>query len=503
MSSLYNPEIEANSIALLLRHGKEIWSEFAYAIEAEDYSPNNRVVWDHIKLQLDKPDGSVDPLFLSERIKASGVSQLQDSFDPYEYLVGLKDARFVEKEQAATYVNELKRLRIRRDLIFNIDKARKKLIEDSTVSIDAMTGIVEKSLTEVATHYTKADTTEVYGNVIDVVEKRGDNPLKPDEVGFLGPFKSINDTIGPLTYRGSYTVIGARSSVGKSAFGWFYQTYLLEKYPNLHLLHLDAAEMTFEELAFRAVCCLSKGVIPYHAAFRGEWKKNPEWKKLIEHELWPRAKKMVNRMSFKNVGMMSPKDKIAFIRKYYYNKVGRGNHLLLHDDYLKGIESLNKNTQEYQAIGFYVADTKSLITEEIPGSMWTSVQNNRMGIVNGKKESEINDSEEAFSMSDRILQQSTHSFSMRPKIAEEMAREQRQFGNMRLTPLKKRQLLGERYKEMLNWVKLPNGKLLPNYFNLEAMSFYYQDKGSLREMVDHLGNLAGAPTNASNGGKAF
>ena len=241
---------------------------------------------------------------------------------------------------------------------------------------------------------------------------------------------------------------------------------------------------------------MSEGQIPYWAVHRGEWRKNKEWSDLIRSNLWPRAEKMVGRMGFKNIGGMSTKDRISFIRRYYYNKVGRGNHLLIHDDYLKSVDAGNQRTPEYQSMGYYVGDQKTLITEEIIASVWTSVQNNRMGVTTGKRESEIIDSEETFSLSDRILQQSTHSFSLRPKVVEELAREMQLFGNLRLTPLKKRQLLGEHYLDMIVPVKLASGKFTQNAFNLETKGFWYQDKGTLKEMLATLGQ---GVVNLSNG----
>jgi len=486
--ALYAPEVEASALALLLKD-PAVWGEF-HLNDRQDWSAAHRPIFDHIKLALDQtPQLSLDPLLLSERMRASGVSQLEGGFAIFDYVEGLTN-RYVDPANAAQYARELKRLRVRRDLIAESQATTRKLVEAPNASFEEMTGMVEKGLSSVTTAYHKEETTEVMGSLIEVVEQRAAKPLKAEDVGFLGPFPSINNTIGPLTYRGSYTVIGARSSVGKSSLGWFYQTYLLEHNPDVHLLHLDAAEMTFEELCWRAVCCLSEGKIPYWAVYRGQWEQNKEWRDLIRGEIWPRVRAMQDRMSFKNVGAMSPKERISFLRRFYYNKVGRGNHLLVHDDYLKGVEALGRNTQEYQAIGHYVGDQKTLITDEIIASVWTSVQNNRMGVTTGKKETEINDSEEAFSLSDRILQQSTHSFSMRPKVTEELMREMHLFGNLRLTPLKKRQLLGERYQDMIIPVKLPKGQFVQNYVNLDTKGFWYSDKGTLKEMMERIGQAA-------------
>ncbi len=36
-------------------------------------------------------------------------------------------------------------------------------------------------------------------------------------------------------------------------------------------------------------------------------------------------------------------------------------------------------------------------------------------------------------------------------------------------------------------VKMPNGKFASNYFNLETKGFAYWDRGTMKEMIDKLG----------------
>lgn len=490
--SLYNVEVECHTLGALVQYGAEIWGDF-YLVTSDDFSKVNRPIYELIKQQLDQtPPASVSPMTIAERAKGFGVS-LEGGMEVVEYLDALR-IRFVSKTDAPSLARELKRLAVRRQLVEKAHQAQRQLIENPNATFEQMAGIVEKTITSVTTEYYKPEVEQVMGDgMIAALEKQAETPLNADDAGFLGPFKSINETIGPLTYRGSYTVVGSRSGGGKSSLGWFYQTFLAEKY-NLPILHLDSAEMTIEELQWRAVCCLSEGKIPYWAVYRRQWTANKEWARLIRTELWPRVAKL--KVYFKNTGNMSSAERIAFIRRFYYNRVGRGNMLLIHNDYLKGVESMNQKTQEYQAIGNYVNDFKSLITNEIEAAGWDSVQLNRSGIVTGKKEGDVDDSEGAFSLSDRIIQQSTHSFGLRYKVPEELAREHQQFGGLRLTPLKKRQLLGDRYEEMLKPVKLDNGRFTQNYINLDTKGFWYKDYGSLVDMQRALGK---APISMSQG----
>lgn len=483
MASLFNVEVEADALALIQQQ-PSVWGDF-YLIDRGDWSKVHQPLWDLLAIQLNAtPPGSVSPMMLAEKAKGLGWGALEGGFEVYPYLEGLS-TRMVAKHDAPHLARELKRLTVRRQLIEKLDTARKQLAADANATFAQMSELVERSLTAVTTDYYRPEIAEVLGeHIVTAIEKRAENPLSAEDAGYLGPFPSINATIGPLSYRGSYTVVGSRSGGGKSSIAWFYNTYLAEKY-DLPILHLDAAEMTVEELQWRAVCAMSEGEIPYWAVFRGQWKNNPKWAALVRDKIWPRVRKL--RVYYKNVGVLAPAERIAFMRRFYFNKVGRGNHLLINDDYLKAVESFNRSTQEHQAMGNYVNDQKSLITEEIVASVWAGLQLNQSGIVTGKKEADLNDSEGAFSLSDRILQQSTHSFLQRYKVTEQLARERNQFGDLCFIPLKKRQLLGERYQEMITHVKLPKGRHVQNYVNLDCKGFHYRDLGTLKEMLATLG----------------
>jgi hypothetical protein len=142
-----------------------------------------------------------------------------------------------------------------------------------------------------------------------------------------------------------------------------------------------------------------------------------------------------------------------------------------------------------------IGDLKSMITTEITGSVWTSVQNNKMGIYNGKTSDQVNDSEESYSLSDRIIQQCTNAFTMRFKLPDEITKESNLYGNVILKSTKERKLLGKNYQDMISFVKIQgkdsSGKnttqYKKNYFNLAMNNFSYEDKGSLKDMVEAMG----------------
>lgn len=496
----YNQEVEANSFANLLRYGTEVWPEY-HLNDREDYSFAHRPIWDIIKAQLDQvPQGSLDPLLLSTKLAGLGITALEGGFSPFDYIEGLK-SRFVAKEEAGNYARELKRFRVRRDLITKLDSARRELVGKPNATFDEMTGLVERSLTEVNTDYCKQEVVEVMGdNLIRTVEERAANPIKPEEMLYMGPFDSINRTIGPAIFPGSLALIIARTGVGKSSLSFYWCVYVAERY-GLPLLWLDAAEMTVEQLQMRAVCCLSEGRVPLWAVRSGEWDKDKKWSKIIRQEVWPRVKRI--NMVYRNVGGLSPKEKIRFLRRFYYNKVGKGNFLLIGDDYIKAVEAMaSKNAAEWQAAGYYIGDVKTLITDEIEAGYWSSLQGNRSAITQGKKASEIVDSGEAgASISDRIIQQATNGWLMRYKVPEELAREKNLFGNIVLKKAKLREGYGRDYEKIARPIKVPGGTgFIENYWNLEGQSFAYRDKGLHSDALAMLGQASVDMAQPAQGG---
>ena len=186
---------------------------------------------------------------------------------------------------------------------------------------------------------------------------------------------------------------------------------------------------------------------------------------------------------------MSPKEKVAYMRRFYFNKIGRGNFLIIIDDYLKGVESLMKDSAEWQGVGYYVADVKSMVTDEIDASFWTSTQANKVGITKGKKMSDIVDNDSVVGLSDRINHNATHALLLRYKVTEELAREKNSFGNVVAKVLKIRDGLGIDYEQFMRPIKVGGG-YVDNHFNIDYHGFHYVDKGWNSEMLLRLGHTA-------------
>jgi hypothetical protein len=496
MSNLHNLELERHFFSSLMKNPEQ-WGEVGSFTDSKDFSEVHKPIYNVFKLQLDQnPPKPVQPVILADVIKQHSIPL--DGITPYEYLQAIELIP-VGKDSCMDFTKEIKRLSIRRDLISKCKAVESELVKGKDKSAEDMIGLVEKELNDVNIKYIQQDSQEIFSNLIEVIEEKGNNPQDLTSYGLMGPFESINKTLGSLSYPSAFVTVGARSGNGKSSLGFHVNTFVAEKY-GIPVLHLDAGEMTVEDLQIRATASLSGGRVPLNMIETGAWRKNKQFVDIIRGEVWPRVKKI--QTHYKNISGMTPKEFVSYIRRFYFNKIGRGNHLLIHWDYIKGLEAVaGKNAQEYQSIGYMVGDLKSLITTEITASVWTSVQNNKQGIYNGLDSSQVIDNENSLSLSDRILQQSTNAFTMRYKLPDEILKENNMFGNVMLKSLKERKLLGENFQDMLDYVKVTekdqSGKsqirYKKNYFNLESKSFCYFDKGSLRDMMVALGRTSFKP----------
>lgn len=483
-SQLYNIELEKAFIASILQN-PDSWGEVAEFIETEDFSKLNKSVFAVMERRLNcTPQLQVSPILVADELKSLSISL--EGVEAIDYLNSLLLVPL--RGETLSIGKELKKWSVRRTLMQKCEEAKSELSMSADKTVDEIVGIVDKKLSDINTKFYQSDTEDLFEPLIELVESRGNNPVKAEDLGYMGPFQSINDTLGSLLYPSAFVVVAARSGGMKSSLSFYYNLFVAEKY-NLPILHLDSNEMTPEQLRFRAVCAMAEGRVPLWAIKSGEWRQNEEWVDIIRGEVWPRVKKI--KINFKNIGGMDSKELTSFVKRFYYKNVGRDNHLLIAWDYIKSVQSTSKNTQEYQEIGYLINDMKGLITNELKASIWTSVQMNRSGITNGKEAKDIQDSEGSFSLSDRIIQMSTNAFAMRFKVPEELAEEGSLFGNMRLVPLKERELLGKNYQQVLSPVKMLNGSLSKNYFNLETKNFSFKDKGDLRSMVAALGGDSG------------
>ena len=436
-----------------------------------------------------KKKEKIDKNILSQRLINIGLAKYEE-LDSFSYIDSISYNKLSDKEVTKTACEELIKLKKLRDLLEQNSKVEKYILDNKDKNLDVICSQVDKLNNEIIQKYeNKSSSTNIFSNIKQVIEERADNPPK----NFLfGPFKTINEIYGTLLPPACLNLIGARSGVSKTALSMFYLLHIAEKY-DLPILHCDFSEMTMEQLQFRAISAFTNGIVPYYALVRGTWRKNSEWQKLVR-QVYPRVEKL--KMFYFDVGSMTELQQISLMRRIYNREI-KGKFggdkekelLLLNYDYLKPFDSTNLHNQEWKVMGKWIMDYKSLVNNELPQIRgWFSLQVNRLGITNNKSTKDVDDSENTFTMSDRIMQQATSAFLIRQKLHDEITVEGNRFGNLKMIPLKFREVLGDQWERHFNWIKTHEGKYKKNYVNLNMKSFFFEDKSDAQSVESFLAN---------------
>lgn len=479
---LFLYDVEQDLLGLLLSV-PEVWPDVQF-ISRDEFSEVRQHLFDVIKQQLDT-NQSVAPSILTEKLKSYGQTTTGD-VDTFVYLDGLsRRGKLIDKKHALELAKELKKATVKRQLRAACLKAAKDVEKANT--FEEMTNVVTTAVTSVNTEYYRGgETSDLFGTMEANIEARGNQ--EKEELGYVGVLPSIDSTLGPLLHKSGMSLICARSGNGKSSFGFFYSVLTAERH-GLPILWLDKGEMTEEQLQFRAACCFSQGKIPLWAVRSNGWRRNKEWVDIMRGEVFPRVRKLRGKFHFKSVAGLSRKEMVAFVKRYYFNKIGRDNFLIVVDDYLKGVEAMGKDSKEYQEIGYYTSAMKSLVTDEINAGFMTFAQTNRFGVSKGKKVEDIVDNDSVISLSDRIKDNCTSVLLMRYKVMQELAAEKNAFGNVLIKVSKIRDGLGKDYDKFVRPIKLAKG-YADDYFNLDYSGFHYRDMGLFSEVCKRLGHTA-------------
>lgn len=472
INDLISLQCEKYCLGGLMKH-PEIFPEIDSWVKEDTFGQStHKVIWGVLKQSLLKNE-SVTPTLIAQKIANLNI-KTKDDISIFDYLNAISFSQITAKGTKENF-KELVKLAVLRDLVQSSDKAKKYVLENKNKELkEIIAGIDTINNEKISNLYKNIDNEveDIFGDIEQNVENIGNNP--PDPNSFLmGPFPTVNRIYGSLNRPSNITVVGARSGTGKTQMCMFYNCFMASQY-NLPLLWLDFGEMTKEELQSRAVTMFTKGVVPVWAIENGEWRKNPEWTTLVR-TVWQEVKKI--KFFFQDVSSFGPQEVLSFIRRFSYNKIGRGNPFLIVYDYFKPFDTSNYNLPEWKQMGHFLQDVKSFIKNELPVSFWSAVQLNRTAITTNKSSDQVDDSENAIGMSDRITQQSSHAFILRFKTMDEIAIEENRFGNMKLIEVKKRHL-GKDFMDAIKPVKIGK-KFYKNHINLQGASFHFEDRGDL------------------------
>jgi replicative DNA helicase len=269
-----------------------------------------------------------------------------------------------------------------------------------------------------------------------------------------------------------------------------YTTRVSAKY-DIPVLHFDNGEMSEEELIFRQ--CSAMTGIPIYLLQSGKWRTS-SYKNLSSEQVVAKVRSAWNKIKnlkfyYENVAGMSADEMCAYLKRFYYSKIGRGKPMIFSFDYIKTDFNTLGKVDGWQQVSSMVHKFKQTIHRDLcfDGkpcvSMMTSVQANRLGITGNRGTESIVDDESVVSLSDGITQFCSHLFLLRRKIPDEIHEEGPNFGTHKLINLKARHL-GKDALRAINPVLMPDGSNKKNFINLEIENFRVSEKGDLQDIVD-------------------
>jgi replicative DNA helicase len=247
-----------------------------------------------------------------------------------------------------------------------------------------------------------------------------------DIVGISTSFPTLDNAIGFGMRRGSVTLIGARTGVGKSMIGATVARF--NAHDGVPILILDT-EMSPEDNIQRYLAAQSK--ISLNTIARGTFSKD----KSLKNKMWDAVDTLKGLPVFyKNIAGMQIDEVISLCRRWLMMEVGVVNgkcaEALIIWDYFKITDSKQLNSMsEHEVLGHQITKLSDFC-QKYGATAMTFVQLNRSGIT-------LEDMS-AISQSDRLAWLASNVLFFKDKTEEEISECGEQWGNSKLIVLKAR-----------------------------------------------------------------
>jgi len=485
--SLYSVEIEQSILAILLQH-PETYVEIPF-INSKDFSRQNSPVFAVISSIVENK-GRPDEIIVAEKLKALGITL--DGLEVGDFCSALK-IRPVDKKNILDLGKALKKKTLIRTIHENAIKVQKEVLENEDKSARELIGIADKYLGNSLVSLTGEEPEPI--NLLEVlpniIEEYGEERVNSNDL--IMPYESIQKNLSGARAK-SLMIYAARSGGNKSTFLLDIMRRMPEANPDkadeLKILYLDS-EMFIEDAVLRYIA--GKIGVPYWLIDSRKWRYDAIWCPKIRAELEKIRGQKNKNLYFESIGNKSGPEVEKYIKRFYLNKVGRGNPFLVMYDYLKitNADKTSENKQEYIA-----AYDKTQILKEVAEycicPVITAVQTNRSGIVDGKKSSDISDDAGQLSMSDRLNWLVSYMGILRKRTHDEMLADstpEMKASSHKLITTKTR-YLGEKGPEFMEYVRVKNGKDInyrPNFINLDINNFSVIDRGTYSDALKLTG----------------
>lgn len=428
---------------------------------------------------------STKPAMIAQKITQANIKFRDLPSEPFDYLESLHSIS-IDAKTTLDLCKLLKKQSFVRDMVEACGNIQTKL-SSLDLGQSSMSDIVQAAdeiyaKTSLGVSADVEEIIDVFRDFEILMKDRAANPL--EDIGYMGPHQTVNNLYGSLVRPRNISMIAARTGVGKTSIGLQYMNHYIE-YDDCVVLNMDNGEMYLDDYMNRLTTFFTGNIIPYHFIETGLWGKNERFTEAME-QAWIKANTRKDRFFYCSAAHLNQDQIIQRIRRFYFTKIANKNKkLIIHYDYLKPFEGVRE--AEFAVLGHFMQKIKTLINNEIEAAFWTSIQMNRSGITGNKRAEDVDDTENTYGISDRIVQQTTHSFSMRYKVPEEIARYQN-YGEFNLIPTKYR-FLGKDYQRATALVNTGDTRLKKNFVHLAKNGFLFEDRGDLQQSIDEMGDL--------------
>ena len=197
-----------------------------------------------------------------------------------------------------------------------------------------------------------------------------------------------------------------------------------------------------------------------------------------------------NNFWFKTGHDLTGADLKNFIKRWFYKNVGRGGDGLVVLDYLKPLVSDFSNTKraEWEIIYQKMQMLKD-VALELGVHVFTAIQLNASASTKDKSYGQIDDTENALTMSKRLDWLLNWSGILRKMIPDEIAMYGPEYGTHLLIPHKSREqgILGTGYQNSVKIIRDKKVRYVDNFLTFNIENFRVEETGDLRMIAERKG----------------
>lgn len=391
----------------------------------------NQAIYSCLKSLID--DKQVEVIDLASLYSISnelGFNNLFSKKDCAEHIKSLF-AFHIDKKNVRRFAAKIKRLEIARSLIQKTKGIETELLDlTGEENISHILGIAENALLEFSAVVNDEDEDPVCvsAGLKEYVDYLSENPV--DQLGIPTGFPKFDHAIGGGLRRGSISVIGARTGIGKTTLGINMGTNIAAR--GIPVLYLDT-EMQKEDHIHRILARKSQSNLSRIET--GKFIDVPVDKRNV-FDAVPVIEDKLTKYYHKSIAGMPFEEQLSIMRRWILKEVGLNEQGEVNDcviiyDYLKlmSADNISGSLQEHQILGFMMTSLHNFsVKYKVP--FLAFIQLNRDGIQR--------ETTGAASGSDRIVWLCSNLTLFKPKSDEEIAEDRLEAGNRKLVVLKVR-----------------------------------------------------------------